>query len=204
MPIIRKIRNVLRGRIQVWGNAALKRGLWNSEYAEGRWKHCEDTQGDPVYGFIKKYARAGRILDLGCGAGNTGNELASDTYADYIGVDISDVAIAKAIDRSRTNGREKRNRYYAADISKYVPEGKFDLILFRESMYYLPPHRIASILDRYARSLKDSGVFMVALYDREACPKIVRLLNDTYRMVEDFSPSSATLAIKVFRDRLVA
>src|SRR4026207_1433751 len=105
MSIFRKIRNVLRGRVQVWGSSKLKRGLWNKEYAEGRWKHCENTEQDPVYGIIARYARKGRILDLGCGAGNTGNELADHAYREYVGVDVSDVAVAQAAERSKANGR---------------------------------------------------------------------------------------------------
>jgi 2-polyprenyl-6-hydroxyphenyl methylase/3-demethylubiquinone-9 3-methyltransferase len=200
MSIVQRIRSAWRGRVQRWGNHALKRRLWNGEYAGGRWKHCENTQEDPVYRFIEKYARQGRILDLGCGAGNTGNELPVDAYSAYVGVDISDVAVAKAADRSRVNGRSGRNQYIAGDISTYVPEGNFDLILFRESMYYLRPNRMAAILEHYSRSLKEGGVFMVTIYDRHAFPRVVHILNQ-YRLVEDFSPSSLALSIKVFRER---
>jgi len=41
---------------------------------------------------------------------------------------------------------------------------------------------------------------MVTIYDRHAFPRVVHIL-DQYRLVEDFSPSSLALSIKVFRER---
>ena len=76
MPLPLKIKNKLRGLTQRWGTSDMIQTLWDKEYASGKWDHCDSTPGDPVYGFVEKYCRNGSILDLGCGAGNTGNELA--------------------------------------------------------------------------------------------------------------------------------
>ena len=69
----------------------------------------------------KKYAQNGNILDLGCGPGNTANELASDVYRSYVGVDISEAALAKAVRRSKENGRQGKNSFVVSDFLAYKP-----------------------------------------------------------------------------------
>ncbi len=133
-----KIKNVLRGMRQRWGDEEVKRKLWDLEYGEGRWDHCERTPGAAVYAVVEECCAQGSVLDLGCGAGNTGNELDENRYADYTGVDISEVAIAKAAARSRQAGRGNKNRYIQSDIISYLPRKKHDVILLRESIYYIP------------------------------------------------------------------
>jgi SAM-dependent methyltransferase len=135
--------------------------MWDAEYRSGRWRHCQETPGAPVYRFIEQYCVSGSILDLGCGAGNTGNELDVRRYREYTGVDISSVAIELADRRSAACGRSKKNRYIAADIETYVPCNRHDVILFRESLYYVPLVRIKPMLDRYRYYLSERGVFIV-------------------------------------------
>ena len=65
MQLTTKIKNVLRGVKQRWGNSSAKRALWDQEYAGGRWDHCDHTPGASVYPFVEKYAANGSILDLG-------------------------------------------------------------------------------------------------------------------------------------------
>ena len=110
MYLAQRVKNGLRGIAQRWGTPHVKRALWNREFKGGRWNSIEHTPGDVVYGYIEKYCRHGSILDLGCGSGNTGCELNSEKYEDYTGVDISDVAVEKAIERSRMLQRGGRNR----------------------------------------------------------------------------------------------
>jgi SAM-dependent methyltransferase len=139
--------------------------MWNREFSAGRWDHLDATPGDCVYPFVEKYANGGSILDLGCGSGNTANELAASSYRDYTGVDVSDVAIDKAIKRTEENGRAHQNRFSQSDILTYVPTQKFDVILFRESIYYFRPSKIKPMLDRYASYLKNGGVFIVRMLE---------------------------------------
>ncbi|SRR6266480_2654079 len=156
-----RITNGLRGIKQRWGTSNTRQKLWDKEYASGKWNHCDHTPGAWVYGFVQKHCRNGSILDLGCGSGNTGNELDVTSYLDYTGVDLSAVAILKATDRSERNGRADKNRYLRSDILSYVPRKNHDVILFRESFYQIPRAKMKATLDRYSRYLSDSGVFVV-------------------------------------------
>jgi len=106
----------------------------------------------------------GRYLDIGCGSGNTATELDSNVYQSYVGVDISEAALNKARKRSEAAGRQDKNHFECSDFMSYVATGKFDIILFRESMYHVPLGQVKSTLERYSAYLKDGGVFIVRLF----------------------------------------
>jgi SAM-dependent methyltransferase len=178
------LKDALRGARQRWGSSRMKRRLWNREFANGRWASIESTPGDAVYGFVEKYGHGGDILDLGCGSGNTGCELNPESYAHYTGVDISDVAVEKARQKSQSCQRGQKNRYVQADISAYAPEERYDVILFRESIYYIPRGRIKATLERYSRHLKEDGVFVVRLYGGEIAEDLRKIIEAGFRMVE--------------------
>ena len=156
-----KIGNAVRALKQKWGTSRMKNHLWDQEYASGRWDHCEHSPGARVYQYIEKYAKGGRILDLGCGSGNTANELNASAYEHYTGIDISAVAVAKAAERSGREGRAGKNDFATGDIATWMPESKYDVILFRESIYYIPISRIERVLDHYSGYLTDRGVIIV-------------------------------------------
>jgi hypothetical protein len=49
-----------------------------------------------------------------------------------------------------------------------MPPRKFDVILFRESMYHIPYGSVLELLNKYSQYLKSSGVFIVRLYTGDA------------------------------------
>ena len=124
----------------------------------------DDTVGDCIYPLLEKHAQNGDIFDLGCGPGNTANELAASVYKSYVGVDISEAALAKAVKRTQKNGRADKNSFVRSDFLGYTPTQEFDIILFRESMYHVPYGQVLKILEKYSKYLKKSGVFIVRLY----------------------------------------
>jgi len=190
---MQKFSNMVRAVKQKWGPAALKQTMWNDEYQSGKWRHCEKTPDAHVYRFIERYCRNGSVLDLGCGAGNTGNEIDMNRYADYTGIDISSVAIKKAEDWSIHCGRSCKNKYIQSSIESYVPEKKHDVIVFRECIYYLPYSRIEPTLDRYRGYLSDNGgVFIVdaSEFASKLARPILSLLEANYTVVEKFEPQN--------------
>jgi len=199
MALIEKTRNRLRGVIQRWGTAKMKQELWNSEYAGGRWKLCKNTQADSIYHYLSRYCNRGTILELGCGSGNTGCELEVERYRRYTGVDISDVAIQVARRNSENSGRSEKNRYVQSDILTYVTDQRYNVILFRESIYYIALARLKVTLDRYKRSLTADGVFIVTVYYPESYKKSLSIVECNYEVLERYSPQGPGATILVFR-----
>jgi 2-polyprenyl-3-methyl-5-hydroxy-6-metoxy-1,4-benzoquinol methylase len=195
-----RVRNKVRGLLLSKGTPGMKRSLWNSEFARGRWNNLARTHGDCLYPHLEKFANGGSILDLGCGLGNTGAELADTAYTHYTGVDISDVAIQMAKGQAEQDGRAAKNQYFQSDIVTYQPTQQFDVILFRESIYYVAGPPLKGILTRYAQFLKPDGVFMVRLWTGSGkYAGIVDFLEANYTIVEKHASESAGPVILVFR-----
>ena len=200
MYLAQKVRNKLRALVQCYGTENLKSHLWNSEFSRGRWDCLEATPSDCVYPYIEKYANNGSILDLGCGSGSTGNELAENSYQDYTGVDISDVAVSKARKRTEDNGRAAKSRFFQSDVFSYVPSQQFDVILFRDSIYYIPRIKIKSMLDRYSKYLKHDGVFVVRMWDGNHKHKpIADTIESTFEIVDKHISTQPNAVVIVFR-----
>lgn len=164
--MIKRAQQALRKVVQVYAPPLVKRLLWNRDFSRGRYGSFDSDvpAQDCMYVFLKKYANGGSILDCGCGAGNTQNKLDAGAYTNYLGIDVSDFAISKAEMRARANGRLETNSYVRADFFSYVPIQKFDVILFRDSIYYVARARIQGMLNRYANYLTDRGVFITRMY----------------------------------------
>jgi SAM-dependent methyltransferase len=163
MKIAERTRNVMRGLVKRYGPSKMKMKLWDQEFAGTHWDFIDDTRGDCVYPHLEKHLKGGSILDLGCGPGNSANELSLSSYSTYIGVDISKEALAKAAKRTAENGRTAKNSFVCSDFLDYQPEQKFDVILFRESMYHIPLRKVEPILKHFSNHLTDKGVFVVRM-----------------------------------------
>jgi len=170
MYIVERSLRVAESFLKAYGPTNIKKYFWEKEYSGDKWNFADDTAGDCVYTHLAKFSVNGKILDLGCGSGNTANEMAMTAYESYLGVDISEAALAKAARRSKMNGRQGKNSFECGDLMHYVPKETYDVILFRESMYHVPINRIKAILDHYSAYLNDEGVFIVRLFagNREA------------------------------------
>lgn len=183
MYAVERTLRFIRGALMAYGPNRLKKSLWDQEYSTTKWSFNDNTSDDGVYPFLERWARKGSILDLGCGSGNTSNELAESAYASYLGVDISDAAIAKARKRTLENGRTGKNRFVPGDFLRYVPARQFDVILFRESMYHVPLGKVKNMLDHYARYLATGGVIIVRMCTTQNGEARFRL-TEMFRIIE--------------------
>lgn len=166
MYITQRSLSIISGLLKRHGPSRTKKLLWDKEFSAGHWTFIDNTMGDCVYPHLETYAANGSILDLGCGPGNTANELGNNAYGAYVGVDISETALNKARRRTTENGRDDRNRFELGDLLSYRPTQQFDVILFRESLYHVPLGKVKGMLDRYAKYLTERGVFIVRLVTR--------------------------------------
>lgn len=200
--LAQKIRNAVRGLVQRYGPASLKRHLWNREFSTGRWTCLERTVGEGVHLQVEKYANRGGILDLGCGPGTISVEVNPETYSFYTGVDVSDVAIQKARTRSHEVGRADRNEYCQSDILTYTPTRQYNVILYGDSIYYIGNRQIAPMLCRYSTYLTKHGVFIARIHDVSGkLQHIIDIVESRFDVVEKHIHEQTQTCIIVFRPR---
>ncbi len=157
------LKQKVRGLIGRYGPVRLKRRLWDAEFSSGKWDGLKNMAGDCLYPTVEHQSHGGTILDLGCGPGATANELAAESYSWYTGVDISEVALQMARSRAVEAKRDKKSEYIRFDISAYSPTRFYDVILFGDSLYYVPERNIPAMLKKYERYLSSRGVFIVRI-----------------------------------------
>jgi trans-aconitate 2-methyltransferase len=93
-----------------------------------------------------------RMVDLGCGPGNSTALLAARwPQADVEGVDSS----PEMLDEARASG--VRARWTRADIASWEPSSRFDVIYSNATFQWLPDH--ANLLPRLVSYLTPDGVF---------------------------------------------
>jgi 2-polyprenyl-3-methyl-5-hydroxy-6-metoxy-1,4-benzoquinol methylase len=196
------------GAFKSYAPSGLKRIFWDKEYSGHKWDFADHTENDCVYLHLEKHAANGSILDLGCGTGNTSNELARDAYQKYLGVDISEVCLSKARARSQENGRAAKNQFVFGEILLFSTPQKFDVILFRESLYHVPMGKIVSTLNRYSKNLRENGVIIVRIYtsDPNGTPKprptaMIGIIEREFDVVENCHYRESGATVIVFRPR---
>lgn len=208
MYIVDRSVQFFEGFLKAFGPSKVKKVLWDKEFTRGKWDHLDDTSSDVVYAHLEKHTKNGSILDLGCGPGNTANELVETAYTTYIGVDISEAALIKGRMRTQENGREHKNTFVNSDLLGYAPTQKFDVILFRESMYHVPKGKVKAILDHYSPYLKEDGVFIVRLVlrGRDGASKnrpkaMIHLMEAEFDVLEKHEHGQWEVNILVFRPK---
>jgi SAM-dependent methyltransferase len=198
--LLRRVRDRVRDLLQTHGTSATKQKLWDGEFANGRWDVLDTTTNDCVYSRIERAANGGSILDLGCGSGSTVNELDESSFSEYVGVDISEVAIAKAQRRTEANGRAHKCRFLQGDVTAFEPTREFDVILFRDSIYYIKRQRIVATLMRYSQWLREDGVFIVRIWDgRGKLKEFAEVIKRNFDIVEEYQHQESGAVVLVFK-----
>lgn len=108
---------------------------------------------------VRHAARHARILDLACGTGDLGLELAGRLRSPFtLGLDLSPRMLAEAAERMRTGGGERMN-LVAGDMGRLcVTDGSVDVVSIGYGLRNTPDARQA--LREVARVLRPGGILM--------------------------------------------
>ena len=132
-------------------------------HASGGWDKLRDKAEIGRYAVVSGYCahlEARSVLDIGCGEGALAESLRGAGLEDYVGVDFSPVAIAKAQAKGLPNAR-----FVVGDAHTHRPDRRFDVIVFNEVLYYLDrPQRAVS---RLANWLEPNGLIIVSVFRNE-------------------------------------
>lgn len=104
--------------------------------------------------FLLGVPKGGRILDLGCGAGEPIARYLIDRDRQLTGIDISERMIALA----RT--RFGRHRWICADMRDAEVEGSFHGVIAWDSIFHLRPEDQAAMVIKAAQWLEPDGALL--------------------------------------------
>jgi SAM-dependent methyltransferase len=153
------------------------------EYACGRWDYLKNLEEMSRYAVIAGYCLHGgdvsSVLDLGCGSGLLRHWLPPLGGIEYVGVDRSKIAI----DTAKREWTDGLTDFVAIDIATYVPDRKFDVIIFNEVLYYLD--QPGDIVGRFGDFLKENGQFIISLWDDRDSQRAWRRSRDRVRVVDE-------------------
>jgi len=166
MSLVKKIKNAPK-KIKWLMNKALRKNfsnidkkLWDDEYNKGGWEFLKDpNELERIYvakKMLRKYPADKKIFEIGCGEGIFFLEMDKDDYSYFEGMDISEVAINRI--------PATPNSYFTfADMEVYEPKkAPFDVIVLNEVLYFSKDPN--SLLLRYTKYLKNSGVYLIGMY----------------------------------------
>jgi trans-aconitate 2-methyltransferase len=108
-------------------------------------------------------ARARKIVDVGCGPGNS-TELLAERYprTDILGIDSSPAMLEEA------RKRLPALRFEAADANVWVPEADIELVFANATYQWIPAH--LAQLPRVLKALRPGAVLAVQMPDNLAEP----------------------------------
>ena len=132
------------------------------------------------------FSRFGSMLDLGCGPGTYGFEIARrfpNTKVTLLDLETP-IAIARTF--ARRNGLEDRVEFIVADALNYQSEVRYDAILVSNTLHMLGTEASIDLLRRCWRLLRPGGTILVQaqyLHDSRTFPRWATLLNLIQRCV---------------------
>lgn len=155
------------------GDAPATKEVWDEQYAAGRWSFLEDTEELARFGVITGLvSRRGpeiSVLDVGCGTGLLAELLRPHGYARYVGVDISERALAEAQSR-----RDENTTFVAADASVWESAEPFAAVVLNECLYYFD--RPLEVFDRYRSLVAPGGILILSMFRSRRSEAIRRCL----------------------------
>jgi 2-polyprenyl-3-methyl-5-hydroxy-6-metoxy-1,4-benzoquinol methylase len=171
---------------------------YDALYSSGRLNYykavSELSRYSVIVGYCHYFKPAGALLDIGCGSGILQERLNANNYSLYVGVDRSKEAVGQALVR-----QNEKTLFMAADVSVYVPDKNFDVIIFNECLYYFDnPMRV---LKRYEDYLNADGLFVISICDHEKTKPLWKMVEAVYRIEDEvriFHKSKLSWTVKVF------
>jgi len=105
-----------------------------------------------------------RVLDLGCGAGDTALLAAAlvGSGGEVVGIDISETSLARASLRARAANLHSV-RFERADVLQYEPQSHFDAVIGRHILLHVPD--ALAVLERVSSWLAPGGIVAFQEYD---------------------------------------
>ena len=159
------------------GDSPFEKEQWEEQFAGGRWDYLaeEEARYRALAELVARHRPRARVLDVGCGAGPLVPALREAGIASYLGLDVSETAVARA--RRLEDGS---TGFLAVDAENWTTDERFDAVIFNESLYYFEDplggaRRYASLL-RLPEGERAGGLIFLSMFSSRRALAILREL----------------------------
>ena len=157
---------------------------WNKQYESGLWN--SGRRSPLTVSLVAELCQGGRLVEFGCGTGELPHLLPSGSFSTYVGMDISDVAVARARARAAEAGL-RHCEFNAVDMTSWAGAEGVSVILAEECLYYLKPPQIEQFLERACASLTPQGRIVVVVHSAEKHAVTLEVCRRTCRVHDEQS-----------------
>ena len=190
--MIKYIKKTIKNYLILYKPLKRNKLLWNIQFEEGNWDYLNSIQELSRYsliiGYYNFFIENGSVLDLGCGQGIL-HQRFKNNYIKYVGIDISE----KAISLAKQNGNEK-SEFICEDFAGYIPNQKFDFIVFNESLYYF--EKPLELINKYVSYLNPNGKIVISMWDNpERNNKIWTTLNGNFKIWDELKLQNGLIKV---------
>jgi len=122
-------------------------------------------KNNPLFNEVHKHAKLGNVFDIGAGEGLNSLWFARRGY-NVDAMDISSVAIQKIKDAARCNNLNITA--FVGDISKYVIDKKYDIVLMLHVMHHIISEEVPNIVETIKKNTSEGGTHIVSLFTKNS------------------------------------
>lgn len=148
---------------RIFRTLGFRRFSWNEQYRAGLWQG--EARSATTIRMIEDLCHGGKMVEFGCGEGELPVILSPNTFREYLGIDISDVAIARARQRAAAAGLTSCS-FEQGDMSTWRGSSEVDFILLEECLYYLNERCRLAFLAKCSVSLAAKGRILVVVHSK--------------------------------------
>jgi len=174
------------------GPARLRARSFDVKYRSGEWDFRSDSRD--LARLVEEYINKGHLLVLGCGTCSIVRDLTPNSFTSLLGIDLSVEAITRA---RRSSG--SRERFEVGDMLTFQCQQQYDVVLFSESLYYVPGRHRAALLHSLRANLTDTGRVIVTIAEPKRYAAILKAIRLAFDVEVDRALDSGERHVLVFR-----
>ncbi len=176
-----------------FGPASIKARAFDEKYRSGVWNFSQDGPKE-LADAVVRHAKHGDLLIMGCGSASILQNLAEANFSSVLGVDLS----AEALELARHRAGPKVT-FEQRNMVTYQCNKTYNVILFSESINYVPNSERRRLLARLCTYLKPDGVIIVTIAQAKRYESIIMMIRQHFEICEDRGFAGSERHLLVFR-----
>jgi trans-aconitate methyltransferase len=162
----------------------LKQLSWNKQFEANVW--CRGPNSPYTTARVEELCNGGKLIEFGAGEGNLPHLLKKECFSEYVGIDISSVAIERARRKALDAGLNNC-QFEQGDMAKWKGAQSVSLIMLSECLYYLNSAEVEKFLLNAMASLTPNGSILVVVHSAtkhantlDICRRVCNVLDERY------------------------